>query len=142
MVGTKILELRAVLKHMVNRRKQRGDRGIRRVDLVQMEAQHEAMMIRHAAAKRLAQLLGRSLDPRIREGRQFGRIDLTGDHSFDHRPSALADKVGDDRVELDVGDFQDLLKALGMATLLAGQLLARAQQLTQFLDFLLRNKSC
>jgi hypothetical protein len=30
------------------------DRGIRGVDLVQVEAQHEAMMIRHAAAKRLA----------------------------------------------------------------------------------------
>ena len=30
------------------------DRGIRGVDLVQVEAQHEAMMNRHAAAKRLA----------------------------------------------------------------------------------------
>ena len=53
-------------------------RGIRRVDLLQVETQHEAMMSRHAAAKRLAQLLGRSLDPRVCEGRQLGRIGLTG----------------------------------------------------------------
>jgi hypothetical protein len=39
------------------------DRGIRRVDLIQVEAQHEAMMIGYAAANHLAQLLGRSLDP-------------------------------------------------------------------------------
>jgi hypothetical protein len=37
------------------------DRGIRRVDLLQVEAEHEAMMIRHAAAKHLAQLWGEAL---------------------------------------------------------------------------------
>jgi hypothetical protein len=93
------------------------------------------MMIRHAAAQRLTQLLGGSLDPVICQGSELGWIGLAGDQSLDHR------NVGDDRVELDVGALQRLLQPLDMTDLLPDQLLAGAQQLTQFLDLLIRNKT-
>src|SRR5215472_10067946 len=99
------------------------------------------MMIRHPAAQRLTQLLGGSLNPVICQDSELGWIGLAGDQSLDHRPPAPADNVGDDRVELDVGALQRLLQPLDMTGLLPDQLLAGAQQLTQFLDLLIRNKT-
>ena len=59
----------------------------------------------------------------------------------DDRSAALADNVGNDRVELDVGRLQRLLQPLNMAGLLMDKLLACAQQLSQLLHFLFGHKT-
>jgi len=79
------------------------DPGVRELNVLHVKVEKEAMMIGHPTAEGLAQLLSRSLDPTIRQRRRLDRISLTCNQSLDHRPSALADDVGDDRVELDVG---------------------------------------
>jgi hypothetical protein len=71
------------------------NRHIGELDMLQVEVQQEAMMVRHPPAERLPQLLGRSLDPPIRQRRQLDRIGLAGNQSLDHRPPALADDVSD-----------------------------------------------
>ena len=47
------------------------DRRIRELDVLQVEVQQEAMMVRHPAAERLAQFLGRSLIRRSARAASF-----------------------------------------------------------------------
>ena len=104
------------------------DRCVDGVDLLQLQAQQEAVMPRDAAAQRLAELLGRRLDPTMRQLGQLLGIAFTGDQGFDHPAAGQAHHIGDDRVELDVGIFECLLQPLDMAAGLPHQLLAGAQQ--------------
>src|SRR5271167_4150102 len=91
------------------------------------------MVAGHPAAQRFTKLLGRGLDPPIGKiGQPFG-IALAGNQRLDHRATGKPDDVRDDRVELDVGILQRLLKVLDMAASFANQLLAGAQQAAQFL---------
>ena len=82
----------------------------------------------HTAAQRLAELLGRRLDPAMRQLGQLLGIALTGDQGFDHSSAGQTHHIGDDRVELDIGVFECLLQALDMPAALPHQLLAGAQQ--------------
>ena len=89
-----------------------ADRRVDGVDLLQMEAQQKAVMPGDAAAQRFAELLGRRLDPAMRQLGQLLGIAFTvglqptgltrGDQGFDHPPAGQAHDIGDDRVELDV----------------------------------------
>jgi hypothetical protein len=65
----------------------------------------------------------------------FPRISHALDHRLDHPSAADAHDVGNHRVELDVGLFQDV------AGLLACKLLAGAQQRPQLLDLLFWNEA-
>jgi hypothetical protein len=73
------------------------------IDVLKMHMQQETMMMGHPATKRLPHLLVRSLDAPIRKGGELHRIGLAGEESGDDRSAALADNVGDDRVQLYVG---------------------------------------
>ena len=75
-------------------RVERGHSGIESVDLIEMKAQQEAMVLRYASAKRLAKLLMRGLCPPIRKAGQFGGIGFAGNQCLDHCAAALAHQVG------------------------------------------------
>jgi hypothetical protein len=47
-----------------------------------------------AAAQRFAELLGRCLDPAMRQLGQLLGIALTGDQGFDHLPAGQAHHIG------------------------------------------------
>src|SRR5216683_368485 len=64
--------------------------GIESVDLIEMKAQQEAMVLRHPAAKGLAELLRRRLHPPIRKAGQLGGIGFAGNQGLDHGAAALA----------------------------------------------------
>ena len=70
----------------------------------------------------------RCFDPPVSQIGQLRRIGDPRDHRLYHPPSAEAENIADDRVELDVGFLQRLLNALDVAGLLAALLLAGAQQ--------------
>ena len=115
--------------------------GIESIDLIEMKAQQEAMVLGHAAAKRLAELLRRCLYPPIRKAGQFRGVAFAGNQCLDHRAAAHAHEVGDHRVQLDVGVFQRLLQPLHMARLLTHQLLAGAQQVAHLLGLRIRHEA-
>src|SRR5439155_18473042 len=106
----------------------RGDAGIERVDLLQMETEQEAMVSLDALVQGFAQPCLRRSDLGVRERGQLGRVGLAGDQRLDHRPAAAPHDIGQNRHQLDGGFLQGLLQALDRARLLAHQLLARAQQ--------------
>jgi hypothetical protein len=85
--------------------------------------------------------LGRRLDAAVGELGQAIGIVFAGDESFDHRPTGQAHDIGDDRIELDVGILQCLLKALDMAAPFAHELLAGTQQSAQLLRRGIRHKA-
>ena len=109
--------------------------------LAQIQFEHEAMVVRQPSMQRIVQDLGRRLDTPVGQRRQLVQVSDARDHRLDHPPSAYSQNVADHRVELDVGLFERLLDPLDMAGLLAGQLLACAQQRTQFLGRLVRNEA-
>ena len=68
---------------------------IESVDLIEMKAQQEPMVPRHAAAKGFAALLMGRLDPPIGKAGQLGGIGFAGDHRLDHGAAAVADHIGE-----------------------------------------------
>jgi len=80
-----------------------SDRRVHGIDLLQMEAQQEAMMRGHTPAQRFAQFPGRSLEPAMGQSRQCSGVAFAGDQRLDHGAATHADHIGDDRVQLDVG---------------------------------------
>lgn len=76
-------------------RVERGHSGIESVDLIEMEAQQEPMVLGHAAAKRLAELLMGRLCPRMGKAGQFSGIGFAGDHCLDHGAAAFAHQIGE-----------------------------------------------
>src|SRR3974377_1447454 len=91
--------------------------------------------------RRAAQLLRRAWDPLVRHPGQDRRIGLAGDHRLDHRPTADAQDVGDDRVKLDVAVLQRLLQPLNMGRPRANQVLWGAQQGPQLLGRTIGHKA-
>ncbi len=117
------------------------DCRVDRVDLLQMQAQQEAMMPGDATAQGFAEHRGRRLDAAMGQLGQPSGIAFAGNQGFDHLPTGQAHDIGDDQVELDVGVLQRLLQALNMAAALAHQLLAGAQQGAHLLGLLVRHET-
>jgi hypothetical protein len=103
------------------------DRRVDGVDLLQMQAQQEAVMPGDAAAQRCLQVGWAGFDPPVGQCRQSIGVGFAGDQGFDHPATGQAQNVRDDRVELDVGVLQRLLQPLDMAAALAHELLAGTQ---------------
>ena len=101
----------------------RGDRPVEGIDLVEMQPQQEAVVACHPSPQGGAKLVGRGLEATVEHGQHRG-IGLALDERLEHRPAADAEHVGDHRVELDVGVLQGLLQPLGVARLLAHELLS------------------
>lgn len=101
------------------------------VDVVEVGAQHEGVVLAEAALQGEAQLG----EPRPGAGEghlgQHVRVALAGDQGLDHVTRAIAEHIGDDRVELDAGVLQDLLDPLGLPGPLLGELFAISGQVTQ-----------
>ena len=74
------------------------------------------------------QPLGRGLDAALHETEQRVGVALAGDQGADDGAAGLTHNLGQHRAELQVGVLQRLLDALGVAGLLAHELLAGAQQ--------------
>ena len=115
--------------------------GFESVDVIEMKAQQEAVLLRHAAAKGFAQLLLRALHPPIGKTGQFGGVGFARNQRLDHGPAALAHHVGEHRIQFDVGVLQRLLHAQHVARLLANQLFARAQQGAHLLSLRIRHEA-
>ena len=86
---------------------------------------------RHPPAQRLPQPLRRRAEPGVGERRQPGGVGLARHERLEHRPAALAQQLGHDAVELDVGVLERLLQPQHVARPLAHQLLAGAQERAQ-----------
>jgi hypothetical protein len=115
--------------------------GNERVDLIEMKAQQEAMMLGHPTTKGLTEFLRWRLDPPIGKAGQFGGTGFPGNQGLKHSPTAFAHYVGKPRVQLDVGVLQCLLLPQHVARLLTNQLLARAQQVAHLLGLRIRHKA-
>ena len=96
------------------------------IDLLQMQAQQEAVMLLHPAVECSAKILLRALDPRIGECGELGWIGLAGDDRRNDRSTSFAHHVGNRRVQFDVGLFERPLDALDVTGPLTNQLLAGA----------------
>ncbi len=118
-----------------------ADRRVDGIDLLQMQAQQEAVVAGDAAAQRFAKGLGWRLDPAVGQPGQGVGIAFSSNQRLDHRPTAEAHDVRDDRVELDVGVLQRLLQPLDMAAAFAHQLLAGAQQVAHLLGLLIGHET-
>src|SRR3954469_10384655 len=68
-------------------RVERGHSGIESVDLIEMKAQQEAMVLRRATAKGLTELLRRRLYSPVGKAGQLGGIGLAGNQRLDHGPA-------------------------------------------------------
>ena len=64
------------------------------IDLINVKTNQKAMLLRDAAAQRLAQLLLRAFRPPIGKAGQLDRIGLASNPHRDHRPVALAHHIG------------------------------------------------
>src|SRR3981081_4417265 len=109
------------------------NRAIELIDLPEMELEQKTMMCRHAPAQSFLHLGLGALHARMCQcGEPYG-ISLASYDGVEHCPSALAEQIRQFGLDFDVGILQRLVNALGMAGLLPDQLLAGAQQHTQFL---------
>ena len=99
------------------------------------------MMLRYTPIERRGQLGRRRPQAAVPKAREFQRICLARDQALEHRPAALADDVGDHRIELDVRRFQRLLDALDVRNALAHELLARAHQGAKVIHLARRNEA-
>src|ERR1035437_10090808 len=117
------------------------DRFVERIDLSQVELQEEAMTGPDPSTQSLDQALTVSLEPARRYREQGLGPGFAGDQRLEDRPTACAGDVADDRGDLKVGIFQGLLDALNVLGSLADELLARAHEGPQFLDWGRRDKA-
>jgi hypothetical protein len=67
-----------------------GNGRIQRVEMVEVDAQHEAVMSRHSSAQRRLQFRRRSSDTPMRQRRQSPGIGLAVDQSFSMRMTYAA----------------------------------------------------
>ena len=118
-----------------------GDRGIDPIDLPEMQLQQEPMMAGYSAAQRFAQFVLGALHIGIRQLGQLARVAHARHYRAQYRPSALAQHGGEHRIELDIGVFQGLVDALGVAGPLAHKLLAGPQQGPQLLRRSVRHEA-
>ena len=109
----------------------RGDGCIDAIRLDEMQAQQQAPVRREPAPKRLDKLRARGPHPRAHEVGELAWVVLAGRQGIEDDPPALAHDVGEDRAELEVGGLQQLIDALDVTGLLAGQLLAGTGEVAQ-----------
>src|SRR5215475_7837869 len=106
-----------------------------------MGFEQEAMMRGDASAQCFLQLVFRALHARMCKRSKPGRIGLASYYGLEHRPSALAQHIGQLGLNLRVGVLKRLVDALNVTGLFPDQLLARAQQITEFLGRTVRNET-
>ena len=69
-----------------------SDCRIEDIDLIEVKAQQEAVLLGYAAAQGLSQCLLGSLHPMVGQAGELGRIHLTGDQGLDHLSATHADE--------------------------------------------------
>ncbi len=106
---------------------------VQRVDMGQVQLEHEAVVRADASAQGFEQLraAGFDADADVRD-QTLGRR-LTVDDRLEHRAPALAQEVADHDTQLEVGVLQELLDALGVCAALAHELLAGTGERAQLL---------
>jgi hypothetical protein len=104
------------------------------LDHLEVQFEQASVMRGHAAGQRLDQ--GRAFVPQRppRQVRQLGRIGLAGDERAHDRPPAHAEDIAHHPRDLEVGDIERLLDALGVLRDLAHDLFARPGQIPYLLD--------
>jgi len=118
-----------------------GQGGAKRVELAQVQASREAVPISDAPAERSPQRLRWSLDAALHKGEQRVRSAFAVDQGLHDGSTADAHTLGQHGAELEVGMIERLLQPLHMAGLLAGQLLAAAEQRAQVLGRRFRHEA-
>ena len=110
-----------------------GDGLVERVDVAQVQLEHEAVMRADVPAQGFEQFGAAGLDAGAdARGQPFG-IGLAVDDRLQHRAPALAQDVAEHDTELEVGVLEHLVDALDMGRALAHELLARARERAQLL---------
>src|SRR3712207_1737018 len=92
------------------------------------------LVVRHPAPEGLDDLGAGGADAGPNPTREAFGVGLPLGQRVEDRPPAGAHDVGQDRAELEVGGLQELVDALDVRGLLAGELLAGAGELPQRLD--------
>ncbi len=92
------------------------------VDVVEVHAQHQGVVVLEVADHGLAQLGDLGAHPDQGHLGQHLGVSLAGDQRLQHPPARLAQHVGGHRVEVDAGVLQQRLDALGIPHPFLGQL--------------------
>jgi hypothetical protein len=93
-----------------------GDRGDEVVDVVQQLAHEQSMVVVEAARDGQTQLLGLGPQPTPRQPGEYFGIAFTVTQGGQDQAGGNSADVGHDRVELDLGVFQELLQPKRFAT--------------------------
>jgi hypothetical protein len=118
-----------------------GQRALQRIDHLQMQPQHRAVMLGDAPSKRFAQLgcpLSRSA---LCQARQCRRVGLASHDGIEHGPSAFARHVRQHAAKLEVGVLEHLLDAQRVLRDFPHQLFAGAGEIAQLLYGLRRHEA-
>jgi hypothetical protein len=102
-------------------------RGLQRIDLREVQLQHEPAVVGNRPVQRVDEGGPRSLEPPLRQGGQPLGILFARDQGLQNRPATDAQYVADHRRELQVGVLQDLLQAQRVLGDLAHELFAGAR---------------
>ena len=100
---------------------------VQRVDVVQVQLEHEAVMRGDAPAQGLEDVLATGLDAAHAAG-EVCRVMVPVDEGLQHGSAALAHDVGEHHAQLEVGVLQHLVDAQDMRAALTHELLARARE--------------
>src|SRR5438105_2671446 len=91
-------------------------------------------MITDASVQGFQQAVCRGLQSVFRDREQLLRVALSRDDGFQNRPPAYPENIADQTGDLEVGILERLLDTQRVLADLAGKLLARPRQVSQFLD--------
>jgi hypothetical protein len=120
---------------------QLGERALQRVDDLQVQREHGAVMLGDTPPQRFAQLGGLVARRALGKLGQPLGIALSSHDRIEHGAAALAQHVGQHAAELEVGVFEHLLDSQRVLGDLAHELFAGAGEITQLLDRLRRHEA-
>jgi hypothetical protein len=110
-----------------------GDGLVQRIDVGEVQLEHEALMCTDVSTQCFEQLGAAGLDARVDARSQPLGVGLAVDDGLQHRTPALAQDVAEHDAEPEVGVFEHLVDALHVSAPLAHELLARAGERAQLL---------
>ena len=114
---------------------------VQSIDLVQMQLEQEAVMVRYPATQRGFQFRRGGLESPSASTAKASGNGLAGNQGLDHAAAGEAQDVGHHRIQLDVGVLQRLLDALDMTDAFTHELLAGAEQIAHLLGRLVGHES-
>jgi hypothetical protein len=129
----------------VHRRRERGDQllhlgvemcdvDVEGVDAPQHRGADEGVMVFEMAGERWSQLGNLDAHPSKGHVGEHVRITLSGDHCLEHLAARDPMHVSDDRAELDLSVFEDLLQALFLPGLLTDEAAPVSGDIAQLTD--------